>query len=477
MSKMSTHPESITLVNVTNVSLVSVSLDPRSTGSVAAEVATLSKLGTPLEVATLSKLGTPPVVAPLSKVDVPPEVTTESTVTVPPEVSVASTESVPLKETVESTESTPPEETESAPSQATESLPVVKVTTASSENMPPEETESAPLKVTTASSENIPLKPTTMSPVSVLPPELTQAQEDANQLHRAFKGWSCDAPTIVKILAHRNATQRDLIRKEYNTKFSEDLDNRLSKELSGDLKRAVLLWMHDPTTRDAVLVKQGLTENLTLKVAIEVICSRTPSQIEQLKKAYRPLFGSYLEQDIESHASGDNKELLLAYVSKLRPESPEVDATMVDRDAKALFKDGEYKLGTNEATFIRIFSERSWAHLAAVDAAYRSMYVNSLRKAVKHETSWNFKSALLTILQCAENPAKYFAKVLHKAMNRLGTDEKTLSRIIVSRAEIDIQQIKAEYLKKYRKSLSDEVHSETSGNYRAFLLSFLDTNN
>ncbi|KAH7850662.1 hypothetical protein Vadar_001141 [Vaccinium darrowii] len=379
---------------------------------------------------------------------------------------------------------------------------------------------------------------------------LTKAREDAIQLHRAFEGWGCDAPTIVKILAHRSATQRALIRREYKTKFSEDLDNRLSKELrlSADLKRAVLLWMHDPATRDAVRVRQGLTDNLTLKlnVAIEVICSRTPSQIERLKKVYRPLFGSYLEQDIESHASGDNKKFLLAYVGKSRSEGPEVnkmmvdrdakalfkdgeyklgtneetfirifserswahlaavgaayrsmfvnslkkllltyvgksrsegpeeDATMVDRDAKALFKDGEYKLGTNEETFIRIFSERSWAHLAAVGAAYRSMFVNSLKKAIKNETSLNFKCALLTILQCAENPAKYFAKVLHKAIDGLGTDEKTLSRIIVSRAEIDIQQIKAEYLKKYKKSLSDEVHSVTSGNYRAFLLSLLD---
>ncbi|KAH7851473.1 hypothetical protein Vadar_012137 [Vaccinium darrowii] len=390
-----------------------------------------------------------------------------------------STESAPSEVTSESTESVPPkltvEPTDSAPSEVTNLSPVSAPTAVSSENIVPEST-------TMSSVSAQPPGLTATSKVQSVPPELTsKAREDAIQLHRAFEGWGCDAPTIVKVLAHRSATQRALIRREYKTKFSEDLDKRLSKELrlSADLKRAVLLWMHDSATRDAVLVRQGLTEKLTLKlnVAIEVICSRTPSQIEQLKKAYRPLFGSYLEQDIESHALGDNKKLLLAYVSKSRSEGTKVDATMVNKDANALFKDGEYKLGTNEETFIRIFSERSWAHLAAVNAAYRSMYVNSLRKAVKHETSWNFKCALLTILQCAENPAKYFAKVLHKAMDRLGTDEKTLSRIIVSRAEIDIQQIKAEYLKKYRKSLSDEVHSETSGNYRAFLLSLLDTNN
>ncbi|KAJ0620048.1 putative annexin repeat, Annexin superfamily [Helianthus annuus] len=104
------------------------------------------------------------------------------------------------------------------------------------------------------------------------------------------------------------------------------------------------------------------------------------------------------------------------------------------------------------------------------------MYGGSLKKAVKKETSGLFKTALLTILQCAENPAKYFAKMLYKAMKGLGTFDTRLIRVIVTRAEIDMQYIKAEYRKKYNKSLNDAVHSETSGHYRTFLLSLLGPN-
>ncbi|KAH7852312.1 hypothetical protein Vadar_023228 [Vaccinium darrowii] len=209
----------------------------------------------------------------------------------------------PFKVTSESRESVPPkltvEPTHSAPSEVTNLSAVSAPTTASSENILPEST-------TMSSVRAQPPGLTATSEVQSVPPELTsKARQDAFQLHRAFEGWGCDAPTIVKILAHRSVTQRALIRREYKTKFSEDLDNRLSKELK-------------------------------------------------------------LSADL---------------------------------------------------------------------------------------------------------------KLLHKAMDRLGTDNKTLSRTIVSRAEIDIQQIKAEYLKKYGKSLSDEVHSQTSGNYRAFLLSLLDTHN
>lgn len=63
-----------------------------------------------------------------------------------------------------------------------------------------------------------------------------------------------------------------------------------------------------------------------------------------------------------------------------RYEGPEVDPTIVTHDAKDLYKAGEKKLGTDEKTFIRIFTERSWAHMAAVASAYHHMYDRSLEK-------------------------------------------------------------------------------------------------
>lgn len=73
-------------------------------------------------------------------------------------------------------------------------------------------------------------------------------------------------------------------------------------------------------------------------------------------------------------------QILLAYVGIPRYEGPEVDPTIVTHDAKDLYKAGEKKLGTDEKTFIRIFTERSWAHMAAVASAYHHMYDRSLEK-------------------------------------------------------------------------------------------------
>ncbi|XP_020240419.1 annexin D5 [Cajanus cajan] len=314
-----------------------------------------------------------------------------------------------------------------------------------------------------------------MATLSV-PPVPPSPRDDAMQLYRAFKGLGCDTSAVINILAHRDATQRAYIQQEYRAMYSEELSKRLASELSGKLETAVLLWMHDPARRDSTIIRQSLIDR-TLKGATEVICSRSPSQLQYLKQIYHSMFGVYVEQDIQINTSlGDHQKLLLAYLSTPRHEGPEVNREIAEKDAKVLYKAGEKKLGTDEKTFIHIFSERSAAHLAAVSSYYHDMYGHSLKKAVKNETSGHFAHALLTIIQCAVNPGIYFTKVLRKAMKGLGTDDSTLIRVIVTRTEVDMQYIKAEYLKKHKKTLNDEVHSETSGHYRAFLLSLLGPN-
>ncbi|KAJ0806601.1 putative annexin [Helianthus annuus] len=311
----------------------------------------------------------------------------------------------------------------------------------------------------------------TVSPVPVSP------RDDAIQLYKAFKGLGCDTATVIGILAHRDATQRVYIRQEYQTMYAQDILKRLASELSGHLQIAVSYWMHDPAARDAHILKKGLTKSfIDLEGVTEVICSRTSSQLQAVTQIYHSTFGTHLENDIKLQIFGDNQKILLAYISKQRYEGMEVDREMAAKDAKALYKAGEKRLGTDEKVFVQIFSERSGAHLVAINTCYHDMYGGSLKKAVKKETSGLFKTALLTILQCAENPAKYFAKMLYKAMKGLGTFDTRLIRVIVTRAEMDMQYIKAEYRKKYNKSLNDAVHSETSGHYRTFLLSLLGPN-
>ena len=62
--------------------------------------------------------------------------------------------------------------------------------------------------------------------------------------------------------------------------YSEEFTTRLSKELSGDLKKAMMLWIPEPATRDATLVRQALSGDVIyLHTTTGVLCSRTPAMI------------------------------------------------------------------------------------------------------------------------------------------------------------------------------------------------------
>ncbi|GJS70283.1 annexin D5-like protein [Tanacetum coccineum] len=299
---------------------------------------------------------------------------------------------------------------------------------------------------------------------------------------RCLAGY--DNAAVIGILAHRDSKQRSDIEKEYQNMYSEMFINRLDglSSVSGNLKIAVMLWRLDPAERDAQYLKNVLaTDFINLETATEIICSRTSSQLQTVRQVYHPIdptelaFRNYLEQDIKDQATGNHRKILLACVTKPRSEGMEVNREMAAKDAKALYKAGKkilWKRRYIEKLFVKIFTERSLAHLVAVNTCYHDMYGGSLKKAIKSETSGLFECALLTILQCAQNRAKYFAKLLYNSMQGWVTNDTTL-RVIVTRTEFDMKYIKAEYYKKYQTTLNDAVHSRTRSHYQTFLLSLL----
>lgn len=78
---------------------------------------------------------------------------------------------------------------------------------------------------------------------------------------------------------------------------------------------------------------------------------------------------------------------------------------------------------------------------------------------------------IIILVECVQCPTAYFAKQLNKAMKGAGTDDQTLIRIIVSRNEIDLENIKREYEKLFDKTLESDVKVKNALSYLIFITS------
>lgn len=61
---------------------------------------------------------------------------------------------------------------------------------------------------------------------------------------------------------------------------------------------------------------------------------------------------------------------------------------------------------------------------------------------------------------------EFFAKRLHRSMAGIGTNDNQLIRIIVTRAEIDLADVKYAFARKFGKSLRSWIKGDTSGHYK-----------
>lgn len=297
--------------------------------------------------------------------------------------------------------------------------------------------------------------------------------EDCEQLRKAFAGWGTNEGLIISILAHRNAAQIKSIRQTYAQTYGEDLLKDLNKELSNDFERVVLLWTLDPAERDAFLANEA-TKRWTSsnQVLVEIACTRTSQQLLLAKQAYHARFKRSLEEDVAYHTSGDFRKLLVPLVGTYRYEGEEVNMTLAKSEAKILHEKISEK-AYNHEDVIRILATRSKAQINATLNHYKNEFGNDINKDLKTDPKDEFLAILRATVKCLTRPEKYFEKVLRLAINKQGTDEGALTRVVTTRAEIDMKIIKEEYHKRNSVTLDHAIGKDTTGDYEKMLLALI----
>uniref|UniRef100_A0A3B4ZFY4 Annexin n=1 Tax=Stegastes partitus TaxID=144197 RepID=A0A3B4ZFY4_9TELE len=277
---------------------------------------------------------------------------------------------------------------------------------------------------------------------SVRPYVNFNAKHDAEVLHKAMKGIGTDEDTILMLLTARSNDQRQQIKAAYKKAYGKDLVSALKSELGGLFESLIVALMTPPVSYDASKLHKALKGAGTDdEVLIEILASRTGEQIKDIIKVYK---------------KGD----VLSRERDRPPHCHKMD----------LYAAGEGKFGTDEEKFITILGNRSAEHLRKVFDAYKKLSGSDIEDSIKGETTGNLENLLVAVVKCARSVPEFFAEGLYKSMRRAGTDDDTLMRIMVSRSEVDMLDIRASFKKMYGASLYTTIQEDTAGDYQKALL-------
>uniref|UniRef100_A0A8C1H410 Annexin n=1 Tax=Cyprinus carpio carpio TaxID=630221 RepID=A0A8C1H410_CYPCA len=294
---------------------------------------------------------------------------------------------------------------------------------------------------------------------------------DVEVLRKAMKGFGTDENAIIELLGTRSNKQRVPLKAAYKTTYGKDLFSDLKSELKGDFEDLVLAMLKTPAHFDASELKEAISGAGTDEAClIEILSSRSNAEIQEINKVYKAEYGKSLEDAISGDTSGHFRRLLISLSQGNRDEKETVDISLAKQEAQKLYAAGENKVGTDESQFNAILCARSKPHLRQVFHEYQQMCGKDIEKSICSEMSGNVESGMVAVVKCIKNTGAYFAERLHKAMQGVGTKDRTLIRIMVSRSEVDMLDIRQEYLRLYGKSLYTAISGDTSGDYKKLLL-------
>ncbi|XP_069782244.1 annexin A10-like [Narcine bancroftii] len=296
--------------------------------------------------------------------------------------------------------------------------------------------------------------------------------QNAEMLASALQGMECNKDDLIDVLTQCSNAQRMIIAQTYNAMYGKDLVADLKENLSGHFKEVMVGLIYAPPFYDAHELRHamkgaGTDENCL----IEILASRTNSEIYAINEVYMMQFGIQLQEDIDSETSGHFKDALMLLAQGTREECYGYeDQGMVAQDATGLWEACQDETGEHKNMLQYILCKKSFQQLWLAFQQFQQVYGQDIQEAITNCYEGNFQQLLVAIVLCVRDKASYFAYMFYSAIYDYGFHNRTVIRVMISRSEIDLMNIKSVYKASYGHSLHHDIKKYASGHYEAALL-------
>ena len=312
--------------------------------------------------------------------------------------------------------------------------------------------------------------------------ELKGLENKANQFHKAlFDNLKIDQNIITNILINTNNEERQIIRDKYKKTYNHPIQDDINSKLldNNQLLHDISLNMFDtPYEYDARELKKALSITMggDEDIIIEIFCTRPKGYLNLVDLAYKNFFQISLREDIQNTLSKAYSQLLLAIMDIERPMEQTVSKEDIYNIADDILKKGIKEYANDVNLFKKYFVEKSRKDLILISRAYnekenKCLYdeifeENVLKKSlfddIEEEKKIRNKNIRLMkgLIYGVITPAEYFAHKCSTALTGFTSNINTLIRVLISRAEIDMNAIRDYYFKETKNDIKKDIKNE-----------------
>ncbi|KAL3111947.1 hypothetical protein niasHT_015145 [Heterodera trifolii] len=146
------------------------------------------------------------------------------------------------------------------------------------------------------------------------------------------------------------------------------------------------------------------------------------------------------------------------------------------QDAMKLIKESKGQKSINESVFNEVIATRNLVQLRLTFDFYCEVADQDIEMGIKQEFGGDDEAGFLALIKCVRNSSEYFADLLQNSINGPVISELELIRLVVSRSEIDLADIKHAYLEMHHISLKEAIEANTNGAFGEALLALVKGN-
>ena len=282
-----------------------------------------------------------------------------------------------------------------------------------------------------------------------------QENKDVEDLKQLIE--NADYSSMTDFITRKTHKERMRLRQIYKQKFDKDLMSDLKSSFAGIYLKIILGLFTDPVEFDIDYIYKCLKEDTSYNILIEIFASRPDWYLNKIKNLYQRKYNIELEEHIKEGTLDDFKKLLIQILQNEQSTNQSPDIDQCKKLAEDLEQEESEKLTVDSAIINSIFIKSSPQELVTISQEYNKATQKLITQTINEHFKGNAKNLLNAILMAKISPSEYYANIIHESID----DEDVILKVIITRAEIDLAQIKKYYLKLYGNDIVNDIKKDS----------------